>query len=1548
MNLEDLAKKICSSLMRDIIAEQMKFADAVKNLKKYLDGFIRSELLDKVFIDKLLSSIKNQIEGEFDKDKVLEELVDNYMADDKEAERYKGGQAGKYLVPLLEGHMEDDFDFTEKQSEDMLAPGGPSSNDDIKGDPTWRDFDGDISDILKKMVKEYAPLIYQQLRTRLQQLLKEWSREHEEEARITEETPEPGVKPLHEQVEEERKKWDMDLVHDFIDNNAPKKRKDIYHFILEDILINNMTKVNFLKKYDISKMTLDTYIKDLKLMLAKWFSDIGVGPKFIDKMDEKDIKPPDYKTHLKNPDNAKSFKKFLEEEKDITEHQKKMMDLLVEGKSPNEIAKHFNYTEPVKSWGSFWSVKKRFNKYYREWYDDMVKDIKKAFQRIINALLIIEGKRVEVPVEKIPGIKPRPGVPEPISEKDERAVDEITRKNLIEAVIRFSANYDNVDIMKKKGPDPTKDPVDFRYKRYVAIFDGKRHWKKALNRIFYRYAQDLNNDGGFKGTSSSKFEVDGIAGPRSLKEKLDKYVEQKMKPEGILPWGQSVVEKHKTVPFGVSYINVKTKKEYDGVKDFTRKYQGLLVADIPHEERGFIIKEKGKERRIRLDEFQKSVTKEITKLEREYGRPGIDTERKKEIQEELDLLKEFSRGSPEEVKQEDVQKVNDIIEREKERRRSKIREKEKMKKEAVSEERQERVKKLQDLRSLLKNREDMLKALSGTYTKYKPKKTEKLEERKEELKKEISGIKDKIKDLEKLLEETKEPFPSPESAGMKKFIKEVSDLRIEPKKLYEFLTPSDLIYYVNQIQAALGKDAEEDKKGIKKNKNMSEEDKQEEYEKIDRRRRRQLQEFVNLIDDIPSDLKKRLEKYEKADPDGYKNLKEKLKEQINWVNKPDTTISKLKQKLTVPKMITVPKEKQKVIKPIEEKDFKDSMEYLESILTGLGTIARRFDSASLKEQEINPELKSTLEKNLTEFKGKISDAQKKLSEISEEVDVKEIKKLREDLKTYVPQVRSISTYLTEAKRVPALVIAEVLKDKITDFNKLSWIANTLFYGLKEQIKIKSGADDEGFVLDPGDEEDLKTLRTGAVNAIITATRLPLATQAKKIKEYLRKAKEFIDKFIKLYRIEVMRKYAFILPYSIITADKKEKDWKTERIKYIFPAGELEGANSIIRQLAKLKKRKQSEEAQKELSTIIKNITKSYGDMDKDFIDAIARKENISPEKAAVRLKRIKDSLAASALSEFILKWKTFAETGREKKKEPASEKFKDMREFLEEHIPKIFKPDTTKEIPEELPRGIPTPKKIRERIEREFTRVKPQFKKEKGAPEEEKLKEKFDFYEEGGGGKGKGPKTKARPKSIKKHPPSYTYEKLKSNFVKELTTKDAEDIVFGMMARYIVPLKNEIEKGEYYYNPDEVIDALVKFLSGMGGLIRYVTVGLPNSGADIIINNSGDAEKVVKKILDIWDVINDYISPLKAGPPSKDVSQIRTKRQLAKTYFPNWKGAPREEGTQLSILDLHQKLKEEEGKKSSFSLACRIAKKFAGTNISNVDNYTEEDLISIS
>jgi len=784
-------------------------------------------------------------------------------------------------------------------------------------------------------------------------------------------------------------------------------------------------------------------------------------------------------------------------------------------------------------------------------------------------------------------------------------------------------------------------------------------------------------------------------------------------------------------------------------------------------------------------------------------------------------------------------------------------------------------------------------------------------------------------------------FPEPKSESVKKLINILDKYNVK-HKARGWLEPVDILTLAKSLKAHAKIGLEKQLKDLKSQKGK---DKESQAIELETAVRDDVSEAAGLFKAVPADLKKRRDDFKKfkRDYDPYA-----ARRNMGWVDSEpeiDRVMTKIlkefRESVIEMKKKKTPKKTQ-VVRMLEKTKFQSLEAFLEQILGGLDVIAKRFGKASLDKENQNPELSASISSELSEAEGNLNKLKNELEAIvsqnGDDENNAKMKELKSQMPEYQKKIRGMKESL-KGEEIPALTFAKILKGSVSYFSGLySLLSSILWFGESTHVKAEKAP---GGGLSEEEKMDLTRIQKSIVESVNVLSKYNI--QAKdQIKSGLAKVRSLINKFIKEY--DYIKLSYDDIPFERISfpyMTAAEGDFEQARVKMVFPEDELSSAQKTVESLKKNKDTAaQADTAQRELNAIKKNVSQAYGSgFSNAQIQALAKKEGISFEKASTRLKRIKDSLARSALSEFIIKWKEAIEPfGHKKQRKKDTSEYDEMGDFVERQLPSLFKLSPPEKVPEEPKRGVPTPKAIREKIEDQFS---------KGSPKE--MTEKYDFFTDSSGtGGGGGARSKGRKKVVKPPVASATVETLKDDFVKMFKRYSGDRVVLTVMAQYVKRLRGVISnlKEDEYIDVDAVIEEFISLLKGMQFLITTLKVEpsatawrLPPKGApqfsgkpDIEINSSLEAKETFNKIMDIYKTINKYIAPDQVGIPPADISQIRKVRKYLPSGLVNW----------------YQHLEETENRKKeaeNYPMEFRIAHRFAMTGLQKVNTFAEEDLI---
>ena len=1511
--IKDLAQLIYSYTL----TKQKFFAAAERALKKNLQSYMRPDLFGtstgNIRLDNILVSIANRFGTLDDEEKriFLEDVASDFISKEKADE----------LRDILEAKLVRKHSISKELADKFI------STSKILVDEERKEFDRvkkDIVNIVSKYIYNYFNSEF-----------KDWSKRKEKELEVKKEVS-PGIavlpdSTLLEQAEKEQE-WQEGLVKDLfslINKDVEKEKQYGYKMILLKRFMakssEKMTIPEISAKIKVPVDTLRGWEKDLGRRLATFLSASGLGPKFVNEggLYKKDIKIPEPKDVLKNKENLNDFKDFIKES--IARMQKggspkgddfkKILDLLVEGKSTKEVAQEGFNLSKIRNTKTLY-----FNKWYKEWYDSMVKNIREASERIIKALMIINAEALPSP-------------------SHEKAVNRIlTQKFPLELTVIFSANYDRQDLKqdKEKGRyqiDPEKDEIDFKYLNYQVNLE-----RTSKPRIIYTYNQKLSEKGEFIGSPQSRLTIEGSQGNDLLKKRLDDYVEDEMKPEGVLPYGPSV-KSRKPVRIPVEYVNnsLDETKTYDGIgkrtyKPFTYfadRYKGFMVEDQPHLTR---VEEEGKREQKLLmpkggkNEIRKTIINLKENIEDEKGEKPPD---QKKIKMWEDQIKELN----DHLKKDSVEELNSFITKNQE-----------LLKFAVSEERLKNVREMMKLQDLVKNQEDRLLARRKTGD---PK-----DEASLELKEEIKTNNDKIEKLKKLLEQTKEPFPPPESGQVKKLLSGLSDLGIKDKKLEEYLSPTDLQFYANQVQGALAKEAQDNIAGVKKNKNMSEEEKVAENEAIERKRGIKLNNFIELFEAVPADMKKRLEKYKKDDPGGFNKLEKKHGKFLTWVDNPKDAINKIKQKLSIPKALGAPKGKPESVVPMEEEDAKFMLNWVENQLNGFSVIGDRFGKASVVAKGLSSDEKDRVGKQLKKTEEEFQTLRNKLSEIEgkEGTTPKEIDTLKGDIPRYLNTISTLKSSLSASNEIPALIMANILSERVSDFTRMyNPLSKTLWF---KPVTYEKRAE----IVTSENGEKLITLQENiAKNADSLARqnifdKESIQSLSKAIQSGLTKFKKDIPKMASIsYDKIVVHKS---LPYLTVQ-EKVAINTRYSSVRGMHFSDE--GNKKIEKFFEKLKGMLTEED--------YKNAEKDFSVFSDDYTKAVSKIYNRFPKDSTFResAEDAVDQIGSALADDFISQWDHLLRAP----KKTEGKKYTHLYRMVMDEVP-----DLKTDVPAEkidLSRGLPTPEDIRKFYEKVFSDgfVEKVEKKYKDFGKEYPKYNLFKDISGAGGGSGGGGGGGGRKKEPKPNPPSYPKEKIKSDFKKVLQSKSAHEIVLGEIGKYLHDIQSHVKAGTNF-DVDKVIEQVISLLYEFKKIIKSLRVSSKPATTttkkkkgppppDIHIKDELEGKKLFNKLSDIYKLIDMLVSDekgqplLKIGPLQSDLSKIKTQRGEPDTWFPKglmeYEKKTRED-IEEGMKEKHKAPKEASSPKiekrvSTQFLAFRLAHKFSSIDLKKIENLEE-------
>ena len=389
-----------SSLLRDLVShvsEEGSTDRAALNLEKDLEKRIRPAFYEHINFGKLLGIMGRKVGGQFadvDVEDFYDYLVDRFV-DEGVAVRI----LDKLIVTLKKRE-----NLTELDAIKVLSRG--SLSDRLNGilEKYWNKS-GDQN----RVGNEIAKMIFSYIQKTFGFWTLDWIREKEKKEKARKEVVGPGsggkkrvdddssddeseaiVEPAEmpeKEVEEQARKdfaWEEKLIEDtmdFIDKHAPKGKEVLYKALLDNLYKKGqkktMTQVG--KEFGVSADTAERSAKDLVKMLKDFYRsrpDIMkfVGPGFLK---DQDVEVPNYQVFMKeNPLEQEDLYDWLEDQfkgkRAPSEKTLKILKLLSEGKTIQEAGSGAGVTDPQSIKTTY------FNNEYKAWFEDRVKNIRKA------------------------------------------------------------------------------------------------------------------------------------------------------------------------------------------------------------------------------------------------------------------------------------------------------------------------------------------------------------------------------------------------------------------------------------------------------------------------------------------------------------------------------------------------------------------------------------------------------------------------------------------------------------------------------------------------------------------------------------------------------------------------------------------------------------------------------------------------------------------------------------------------------------------------------------------------------------------------------------------------------------------------------------------------------------------------------------------------------------------------------------------------------------------------------------------------------------------
>jgi DNA-directed RNA polymerase specialized sigma24 family protein len=392
---------------------------------------------------------------------------------------------------------------------------------------------------------------------------------------------------------------------------------------------------------------------------------------------------------------------------------------------------------------------------------------------------------------------------------------------------------------------------------------------------------------------------------------------------------------------------------------------------------------------------------------------------------------------------------------------------------------------------------------------------------------------------------------------------------------------------------------------------------------------------------------------------------------------------------------------------------------------------------------------------------------------------------------------------------------------------------------------------------------------------------------------------------------------FLIRHGAAETEEEKKELERRRremeLKYIIPEDLMHRANNVVIRLQhhpnRIIRTIQTPVAAEELKKITDNLLAAYREYkdNPEAVDALAKKIDTTSENVEKGLESRLKAMTEASLDVFIRDWMNVVnKTPPKEEKSPLGNKppqhYERIVDFIAKHVMRKEQLYTPGDIvkyerkPEETP-GVPTPKEIREEIERTWSKERTETHDELV----QKYKNEFLEAPEHGEGSGKS-KRKMRHKVIKPAPPVGTWEVLKDQVVKLLRHEAPRRVVTTVMAIYAHRLKDAFKnrKEDEEISLEGAIDGFVTILKELQKTIvnlkvapsttamKYPPPGAPKfTGApDIPVDNYKECVELFEKIKAVYDTINYYIAPDVVGMPPERLRDL-PRKETAKKYLPD-------------------------------------------------------------
>jgi hypothetical protein len=649
-----------------------------------------------------------------------------------------------------------------------------------------------------------------------------------------------------------------------------------------------------------------------------------------------------------------------------------------------------------------------------------------------------------------------------------------------------------------------------------------------------------------------------------------------------------------------------------------------------------------------------------------------------------------------------------------------------------------------------------------------------------------------------------------------------------------------------------------------------------------------VEKVRKMFPDFIEDLKTRKDKFKKESPVDYADWSKG--KNIAWVDnnvQVNDTISKINHELS-----KVPDFKSEKIEPRPTKMLdRNKWAALEGFLDvnkdGFGAIGQRLEHASIQESANDYASKEFLGKLRSDFKF-LTEQNKNIRETIKEMQradmvhgrdseesQKKIDEFEREFMNLNSDLESILKAIDLGGKIPAHAVAKALDRYATYFSKLySIYSNVIWVKDKYSYEILAEKEEKEETIESLEPKLIRSRNAIAKRAEqISGSNIRIVNKVKsKVRDLRDSLKDFLSDMDKLEHL-----YAAARRVHKAADPKKEESYEDRLRAFIFPEPWRMEAEKVIKKI-KEKKSEAAPKAEKEYKDLVDNMIKAFKEESfEDKIEEVAKKQNISKEKAAIQLKKHEEAFAKAAINSFVRGWEDFLTLGEDKSRSPLGNKhhteYDTMGKFVENHLPGLFKLTPPEKEPKLPAEGVPSPKELRETLEKIWT------KEREPTPEEIKEIYKTEGDQMGFGGGGGGSSGRSRPKAPKAPVPSAAFEIMKGNVIRLIKEEPAKRVVLKTLFTSVKKIKDRIEnlkEGEYI-DAGDVIDGLVFLLKHLQNTIKMTSAhpsakqvekpadspGAPKftGTPDFPIDNLKEAEDLLDKIVDIYKEINHYIEP---------------------------------------------------------------------------------------